>query len=104
MAMLWGINMAVELLLEKGVEVMGCGFEGTTVLMKPFLAEEVVISDYGEIFRYPRSQTKAVADAYASDCLRLVLNAVLQRGGDANAVTDADEAGEEPAAKRRKMN
>lgn len=37
---------AVKLLLENGAEVLGSGYEGTTVLMKPFLDVGVVSSVY----------------------------------------------------------
>jgi ankyrin repeat protein len=108
MAMLWGINKTVKLLLEKGAEVLGSGCRGTTVLMKPFLEKEAVASEYCEIWCPPISQTKAVADAYANACLRLVLDAVLQRGGDADAMAaDAGQDAEmedEHAAKRRRID
>jgi ankyrin repeat protein len=106
MAMAWGINMAVELLLEKGAEVMGIGCRGTTVLMKPFLEEEFVTSEYGGVDRQTNTHTSTVRDAYASDCLRMVLDAVLQRGRDADMVTDSSEVAEmenELTAKRRRV-
>jgi hypothetical protein len=46
MAMMDFNSDAVKLLLEKGAEVLGSGYEGTTVLMKPFLDNDTASRIY----------------------------------------------------------
>jgi hypothetical protein len=112
MAMLVGMVPSVELLLEKGAEVLGVGFEGATALMKPFISREDYMSVYPYRYRYRYNfpyQYKTLAedsartddekDSVASACLRAVLDALLLRGG----AEKTDGAEEEPAAKRRKV-
>jgi ankyrin repeat protein len=89
MAMLVGMVPSVVLLLEKGAGVLGVGFEGATVLMKPFISREDYMSVYPYRYRYnfpdtalanDSTRTDAEKDSVANACLRAVLDAVLLRG------------------------
>jgi ankyrin repeat protein len=74
-----------RLLLEKGADVLPSGDEGMTVLMKPFANLNVLSDDEMSVW------------------LRMVLDAVLLRGGEAAAGAGGGTAEEnrEPATKRR---
>jgi hypothetical protein len=111
-AMLWSTRRAVKLLLEKGADVLGVGYEGTTVLMKPFLSKDVLESTYDGIPAEGFCGTDeeeglesyrpvAYADADASVCLQFLLDAVLLHGMNASAEAAAIDG--EPAAKRQRL-
>jgi ankyrin repeat protein len=107
-AMAGSYHSVVELLLKNGAEVLGSGYEGTTVLMKPSLTKDFVTSTYEDIPLKDISRNDSIGtDEQASICLQMVLDAVLLYGGGGGPDGDADveEATEtiEPAAKRRKM-
>jgi ankyrin repeat protein len=97
----------VELLLEKGAEVMGSGLEGTTVLMKPFLNPD----DLSTYSRLLIDECITVCDSFdvrVPGLFETLMSAVLRNGsGEADVavgVGGAAETAEEPAAKRRRMN
>jgi ankyrin repeat protein len=89
---------AVELLLERGVDVMGCGYGGTTALMKPFMGEERVAA-FGDVFAEDEMSMEEL-DARTSYCLELVINQVVQCAMREERVRGEAE---EPPAKRRKV-
>jgi hypothetical protein len=60
---------AATLLLQNGAEVMGSGFEDTTVLMKPFLEEEVIEDLESEMII-----SEEEADEWSNRCIKLVLS------------------------------
>jgi hypothetical protein len=74
---------AVESLLQKGAEVLGVGYGGTTVLMKPFLTvdEDVINEQYGNC-EFPDEAD--YIDVEISTCLQFILDHVLY-GSDARA-------------------
>jgi ankyrin repeat protein len=80
MAMLmWLVDDEVELLLQKGADVFGVGYGGTTVLMKPFLhVDEDVIDDEYVDFQPSDDliQDDELADSAISGCLRTILDFV----------------------------
>jgi hypothetical protein len=113
MAMIEVFIPTLKLLLKNGAEVLGSGYEGTTVLMKPFLDAEVVSRVY-EGLEMSRDEAEAEgdggeddgseADRSTSTCLRLILDGILskekasqgsrgRRRGNGQAV---------PAAKKRR--
>jgi hypothetical protein len=77
MAMLsWSGPEAVKLLLEKGADVFGVGYGGTTVLMKPFLhVDEAVIGD--EYLSFQLSGELEDADANISASFKTILDHML---------------------------
>jgi ankyrin repeat protein len=112
MAMADSNSGAVELLLENGAEVLGSGYEGSTVLMKPFLGAEVISRVY-EGLVMSRDEVegddggedgRSEADRSTCTCLCLILDGILgkktasqgsrgRRRGNGEAV---------PAAKKRR--
>jgi ankyrin repeat protein len=77
MAMLsWSGPGAVKLLLEKGADVFGVGYGGTTVLMRPFMAGDrgVIAREYG--IREAEDGSE-LADATISESLRSILDRIL---------------------------
>jgi ankyrin repeat protein len=94
---------AVELLLNKGAEVLVSGHDGMTSLMKML----PVSDDTENIVCFPEDPKKKDVDMSA--CLKLVLDFVLTHGGVSMkaALVDADavdaEVEVEHAAKRRRM-
>jgi ankyrin repeat protein len=88
-AMIGGCLPAVELLLEKGAEVLNSGCGGTTALMKPLLDEAAIQSTYNELYFHWMTDTR---DTNAAACVRALLDAVL-RGGevDGGASCEAQE-------------
>jgi ankyrin repeat protein len=102
LSMVEGSIRVVKMLLEKGADVLGCGFEGTTVLMKQFMDSDVY-EDLTLLECLARCGDKS-----GSILLQEVLDAVLLHGGSGVArarggVVRAAEAVEEPAAKRQKV-
>jgi ankyrin repeat protein len=91
-AMYWENTQAVKLLLEKGVEILDQNNEGKTVLMNPLKKEQCYSSG-----RYYQDDIKV------NECLRLVLDAVLQHGDAGAAGMDAG-VHDEPVAKRRRVS
>jgi hypothetical protein len=110
---------AVKLLLEKGAEVFGVGYGGTTVLMKPFLIEDGdhVVREYG--IRAPdesHEDDDDLTDSSISACFEALIHhefardvavasvSVLAVGsdGDGGMVVDDGSAGDEPSAKRQR--
>jgi ankyrin repeat protein len=97
--------VAVKLLLEKGADVMGCGYGGTTALMKPFLGAQECLEVFdAEVDDEPENEQEV--DAINSYCLKMILNEVMLRS---NPVTrwavrrERGGEGGEPPAKRRRM-
>jgi hypothetical protein len=107
-AMLAGCPGTVRLLLDRGAEVQGSGFEDSTVLMKLFWDASKLSADFGDLVRgYNGGMSSTKRDAELASCLRMVVSQLMQRLTFANwgvvrgAVRKVQE--EEPAAKRRKM-
>jgi hypothetical protein len=125
MAMLSRNTKSVDLLLVKGAEVMHSGWEGTTVLMKPFLDrdDETVDARFADM-RFPDDYHKSddvMNDLKTQRCIRLVLSHLQMRlsfaamctpragagagvGTGTGTVRRSDEGDREvePAAKRRR--
>jgi ankyrin repeat protein len=94
-AMVGANPRAVKLLLEKGADFLGSGREGT-VLMMPFLQ-----------MRDGHGVPDPLDDKDSSECLTVVLDALLALGVEEVAGAVAGEAAEEnrePDAKRRRTN
>jgi ankyrin repeat protein len=73
---------AVKLLLEKGADALGSGYQDTTALMKPFLDNEALRSEY-DLQQWQLSSgtyRSFMKDADINTSLKVVLNAVLLRG------------------------
>jgi ankyrin repeat protein len=89
----------VKLLLENGAEVLGSGYEGTTALMKALLDPEIILSKYGGTRHnvYYTRETEKDADTHA--CLKVVLDAMVLRGGEAGVEAKTVETG----TKRRRV-
>jgi ankyrin repeat protein len=70
---------AVKLLLEKGADVFSVGYGGMTVLMKPFLTDDVDVieREYADLDLPDDSQGSTIADSTISDCLKAMLDHVV---------------------------
>lgn len=123
MAMLSRNTKSVDLLLVKGADVMHSGWEGTTVLMKPFLDrdDETVDARFADM-RFPddyHESDDVLNDLKTQRCIRLVLSHLQMRlsfaamctpragagaGAGTGTVRRSDEGDREvePAAKRRR--
>jgi ankyrin repeat protein len=113
----WSGPEAVKLLLEKGADVLGVGYGGTTVLMKPFLIDEGdhVVREFGIRVPDELHEDDDLADSSISACFEALIHHVLLRGvviasesvhavesgGDGGMEVDGS-AGDEPAAKRQR--
>jgi ankyrin repeat protein len=79
-AMVRGDLRAVKLLLEQGADMMSISHDGTTVLMKPFLARDVLGSTYEDIRMGYAARYHGLEDAQVSKCLKTLLDTVLLYG------------------------
>jgi ankyrin repeat protein len=119
MAMLsWSEPETVKLLLEKGADVLGVGYGGTTVLMKPFLIDEgdPTEEEFGIRVSDELYDDDDLADSSISACFEVMIHHILSRGvavasvsahavesgGDGGMEVDDGSAGDEPAAKRQR--
>jgi serine/threonine-protein phosphatase 6 regulatory ankyrin repeat subunit B len=111
---------AVQLLLEKGADVFGVGYGGTTVLMKPFLANDrdVIMREYSNCSVPTIPVFPFWEIVYICQCLHTIMrssqgmpiaSALVNTVGSertCDGVMDAGTdggAGDEPAAKRRRQ-
>jgi hypothetical protein len=78
--MVRGDLRAVKLLLEQGADMMSISHDGTTVLMKPFLARDVLGSTYEDIRMGYAARYHGLEDAQVSKCLKTLLDTVLLYG------------------------
>jgi ankyrin repeat protein len=95
----------IKLLVENGADVLSCGREDMTVFMRVLMSRTIgayIPRPDGSLL--PRD--KAGVDSEMKECLQIMLDAVLLRGGGGEAVTgvrkSAAKTEDEPAAKRRK--
>jgi ankyrin repeat protein len=106
-AMVGGTLRSVRLLLKNGADVLASGYEGTTVLMKPFLERKIVSSAYKSLEFFLHLGADYSKDASSFSCLQGVMDAVLLRGGGVGSVHGgeggAEEAVEEQVVKRRRI-
>jgi ankyrin repeat protein len=92
-------SCAVRLLLENGAEVLGSGYEGTTVLMKPF------VKAHGSLIEI---SIRAI-DKRIQSCLQDIIDNILQGKNDdvsvsSRGIGSGGGGGDgQPAAKRRRM-
>jgi serine/threonine-protein phosphatase 6 regulatory ankyrin repeat subunit B len=94
---------AVKLLLENGAEVLGSGYEGTTVLMKPF------VKAHGSLIEICIREKKKAFDKQIQSCLQDIIDNILLGKNDdvgvsSRGIGSGGGGGDgQPAAKRRRM-
>jgi hypothetical protein len=119
MAMMQAHPAPVKLLLKNGADVLGSGYEGSTVLMKPFFDRDTISRAYAgmDVVRND-PETDSADDRKEDDeriqsCLQYVINAILlggedtdrdgHRGNGSDNGSDGDEGDGLPDAKRRRV-
>jgi ankyrin repeat protein len=76
LAMVTANAEAVYLLLSKQADVLGSGFEDTTVLMKPFIDDEMLSRLFGAMLYREGARTFTTSDERINSCLQMVLDAI----------------------------
>jgi hypothetical protein len=110
MPMMYANKATLDLLLENGADVFVTGYEGSTVLMKPFFDDDLVSEVYDDldvrIFE-PEEESeedRKEADEAISLCLKTVIERILpEEDRDKTVSQDGAEGDEETAAKRRRL-
>jgi ankyrin repeat protein len=98
-AMMVGDQSTVELLLAKGAEVLGSGYGGTTVLMKPLLGDDDLSTISEGLNKQIGDISDRRIDSCANSCLVAVLEHVVKFGTGSNGDDDVEHF-----AKRRRFS
>jgi hypothetical protein len=110
MPMMYANKATLDLLLENGADVFVTGYEGSTVLMKPFFDNNLVLGVYRDLHvrvfepRENSEDGKKEADEAISLCLKSIIERILSGKYTETTASHGDAKGEEePAAKRRRL-